>query len=102
MATFQSMWVPASGIANNDSIINNAASASPISMGKRTMFVITADQPFHIKFGTSAMSAAAVTALRLPANAAFTFDMGDENTHLSLFNDSGSTMTYWILILSKF
>lgn len=102
MAVFQAIWVPGSGDANSDTLVDNSAAADPISMGKRRLFVITADQPFHISFGQSTMADAGADSLRLPANAAFTFDMGDENTHLSLFNDSGSNMTYWILTLSKF
>lgn len=100
MATLSSIMVgDSSGDASGT--ITTGTSAGGIAIAKRRIFSINANQDISIKFGLAGVTATASN-FRIPSGSTFTFDMGDANDHIDLFNNSGSTATYWITFNSKF
>lgn len=66
-------------------------STAALAIGKRKTFSITADGPFNYKLGTSAVAAAAATD---PLVASGIVMASGQNTHVRIFNPSGTTITY--------
>lgn len=74
---------------------------APINIGTGRVFAINATGDVQIRAGNSSVAAVAGD-FRIPANQTFVFSTSPDNQYISLYNNSGGTITYNIGYLSKF
>ena len=80
--------------------ILNGASSAEINLGRNSRFLVTTTGAYHIKFGPASLADAAATDTYFPSGSVAVWDLGRAHESIKLFNDSGSTITYWVTVLS--
>ncbi len=99
MATLSAIMIGNSE-ADASGTIPTVSSLGGLALAKNRIFAVNGNQDLCIKFGVTGVVATA-TNFRIPQGSTFTFDMGQANDHIDLFNPSGSTATYWVTLLSR-
>ena len=101
MSRLASILIPSSDLDIKIAALGASTAAAATSIGKNRIFAINADQDITVLFGSSAVAAPDAAAYRIPANQQTVFDMGWANTHIRVFNLSGSVAAnIWIKLLS--
>lgn len=100
MATLDSIFVPMTPKDLQGSI-NAGASSAEIVIGNNQIFAINASGDVNIAFGNSGMAAASNSNFRVPSGVTAEYDTGSQNDRIRLFNNGGSSINYWIQLLSR-
>lgn len=112
MATFNSILSLVGGAGNFVTAAESSATAAilvgaVIGQGalsgsvQRAIFAINATEDITIRMGNSSVAAVS-TDFRLPANGTYTFDTGNEQAYMSLYNLGTETVNITWAYLSKF
>ena len=110
MATYQSVFVPATGIPTTTGAISTGtaiASALPFPNNRilavEPVCTAAATTPYaQITFGNSAaMTAATTTGWPVYCGTVAEFDMGQEWSYISIYNASSANMTVYIMELAR-
>jgi hypothetical protein len=102
MAIFTSIFVPVGGstsgstTADIQGTITTGASSAEIVLSRYTLFAINANGDINIRCGNAGMPAAANTDFRIPSGVVATYQVPAQWDRIRLFNNGGSTITYWI------
>jgi hypothetical protein len=86
--------------AGNSGTLANTTASAAIPVGLFRVIAINATQDMNIRFGNGSVQAAA-TDFRIPANATFVFNTGQDTQDFSLYNNSGASLTYFWAYLQK-
>lgn len=103
MALQAALLVPAADGVTATLAATTASSA--IVIGKNGMFMINSTQVTTITFGSATKTAttpSATVGIAIPANASYTFALGESYDNFKIFNTSASSATYSYIPLSKF
>src|SRR6266702_4783737 len=99
MATFQSILVPTSPVANTTTFTGaiGANGTVSVTIGYRTIFAVTTAVDSNIKFGNaSKVPTAAATDFPVWAKSIQEWETGEEMDRISLFSTAGGT--YWVYL----
>lgn len=104
MATFQSVFIPASPTAST--LFNGTITTgnnTTIVLGNRQIFaIVVAGGQANIRFG-NATRVPTATGADWPLFAAATqeWETGEEFDRINIFNGSGATVTYWVYEITR-
>ena len=76
--------------------LNASTASSAILLGTSRNFAIVASGAFCLTMGGSTMSAATASAFEFPGGAVFTVATSGATDHISIYNPTASSITYWI------
>ena len=85
--------------ANGDVTATLAAttSSAALALGRASIWLLTADLPFNLKRGTSAVGAASTADFRVPANFVLILDTANAYTNIRIYNpDGANSLNYWL------
>jgi hypothetical protein len=88
-------------IAPTTASLGATTSTSAISLGSETVHFISATGAYHIKVGTSGLSAASATDFYIPAGVIYTLYLNRNNTHIRIYNPGASAINYFIQPVEK-
>lgn len=102
MASFQSIFIPATAIPTKISALAASTASSTITFAKYAILAIQATGNINVTFGNAATGiTASATGWLIPAGATAEFELGSQWDSIQVFNSGSSPADVYILSLSR-
>lgn len=101
MATFTSIFHPATAIPTKVASLAGTSSSAELDFPNRRIIAIEATGDINVAFGNSGMAAASATGWLIPAGSTHQFDLGTEWSAIRVFNPGATAVDVYIMELSR-